>query len=215
MFTNVSGDGRDIGRKSGAYAVVHSGGTARVVSLGDETYAISRIKSGNTLKQVAKCKTCKALKDDSLPVGEAPQRTPDRFTSYLQNYGTDPPLYIYSVTDFYLDSGVPALRSGHVPSTGKVYMIGSDGSPGAYDRIRNGEYQVATVPEPLLEEGWVMVDEMNRAIQGGKPSGYVPAVHIIDNTNMARDVTKDSVYEPHNNYRNHYKQIWKTGKTTR
>jgi ribose transport system substrate-binding protein len=211
LFTNVSGNGRDIGKASGAYAVVQSKGTAQVVALGDKSYAISRIKSRNTLDEVARCKTCKALSDDSLPVGDAPQRTPDRFSSYLKRYGT--PLWIYSVTDFYLDSGVPALRSGGIPPEGDVSMIGSDGSPAAYDRIRKGEYQLATVPEPLFEEGWQMVDEVVRALAGEKPSGYEPAVHIIDSTNIDRDVTDENVYDPHNDYRDHYLELWKTGKT--
>jgi ribose transport system substrate-binding protein len=214
LFTNVSGDGRDIGRKSGAYAVVASDGEARVVALGDKSYAISRIKSGNTLEEVGKCSTCEALKDDSLPVGDAPQRTPDRFTSYLEEYDTDPPLWIYSVTDFYLDSGVPALRGGAVPPEGEVSMIGSDGSAAAYDRIRNNQYQVATVPEPLFEEGWVMIDELVRAFADEKPSGYSPPVHIIDAENIDRDVTEDDVYEPHNDYRERYSELWESGKTS-
>jgi ribose transport system substrate-binding protein len=211
LFTNVSGDGRDIGKASGAYTVVKSKGTAHVVALGDKSYAISRIKSRNTLDEVARCKTCKALDDDSLPVGDAPQRTPDRFSSYLERYGT--PLWIYSVTDFYLDSGVPAFRSGGIPPEGQVFMIGSDGSPAAYERIRKGEYQLATVPEPLFEEGWQMVDEVVRALAGEKPSGYEPAVHIIDSANIDRDVTDENVYDPHNDYREHYVELWKTGKT--
>jgi ribose transport system substrate-binding protein len=211
VFTNVSGNGRDIGKESGAYAVVKSKGTAHVVALGDKTYAISRIKSKSTLDEVRRCATCKALIDDSLPVGDAPQRTPDRFSSYLKRYGT--PLWIYSVTDFYLDSGVPALRGGAIPPQGKVFMIGSDGSPAAYQRIRKNEYQVATVPEPLVEEGWQMVDEVIRALTGKPPSGYEPAVHIIDAANIDRDVTDKNIYEPHNNYRKHYLELWKTGKT--
>ena len=44
-------------------------------------------------------------------------------------------------------------------------MVG-DGSESAYQRIRSGQYQAVTVAEPLNLQGWQLIDEMNRAVQG-------------------------------------------------
>ncbi len=41
-----------------------------------------------------------------------------------------------------------------------------DGSEAAFQRIRTGQYQTVTVAEPLNLQGWQLVDELNRAVQG-------------------------------------------------
>jgi hypothetical protein len=38
-----------------------------------------------------------------------------------------------------------------------------DGSVAAFNRVRSGDYQIATVAEPLHAAGWQLVDELNRA----------------------------------------------------
>ena len=55
-----------------------------------------------------------------------------------------------------------------------------DGSVPAFQRIRDKQYQIATVAEPLHLQGWHMIDEMNRAFAGEQPSGLRaarPSVH--------------------------------------
>jgi len=46
-----------------------------------------------------------------------------------------------------------------------------DGSESAYQRIRDKDYQSATVPEPLNMQGWQLADELNRAFAHEKWSG--------------------------------------------
>jgi lactate dehydrogenase-like 2-hydroxyacid dehydrogenase len=82
------------------------------------------------------------------------------------------------------------------------------GSTSAYQRVRSGQYQFATIPEPLTLQGWQLVDELNRAFAGEKPSGYAVPVHIVIRENVEFDGSKNSVSDPDNGYRDQYKKIW-------
>jgi ribose transport system substrate-binding protein len=83
-----------------------------------------------------------------------------------------------------------------------------DGSVSAYSRIRQGQYQVATIPEPLSLQGWQCVDELNRAFAGAQPSGYVTPVHLVTNSNIAYDGGPQNLFNPDNGYQDQYKKIW-------
>jgi ribose transport system substrate-binding protein len=83
-----------------------------------------------------------------------------------------------------------------------------DGSPPAYQRIRDGQYQTATVPEPLAISGWQMIDEMNRALAGQPPSGYIQPVHLVTKNDVNADGGQNNIFDPSNGYRAAYKKIW-------
>ena len=78
----------------------------------------------------------------------------------------------------------------------------------AFQRIRDKQYQIATVAEPLHLQGWIMVDEMNRAFAGEKPSGYVPPSHLFTAENIDKDGGAENIFDPGNGYRDAYKKIW-------
>jgi len=78
----------------------------------------------------------------------------------------------------------------------------------AFKRIRDKQYQLATVAEPLNLQGWIMVDEMNRALAGDKPSGFVPHVHLFTAENLDKDGGPENRFDPGNGYRDEYKKIW-------
>ena len=73
-----------------------------------------------------------------------------------------------------------------------------DGSVSAYERIRQGKYQIATVPEPAVMQGWQVADELNRAFAGQPPSGYVTAVHLVTKENVDADGGDKNRFDPSN-----------------
>ena len=98
-----------------------------------------------------------------------------------------------------------ALRAAGKTGTGFPHNVGAgDGSADEYQRIKAGDFQSVTVPEPLTMQGWQIVDEFNRAFAGQKASGYVPVVHLVTKANVG-NVT---VWDPQNGYRTQYKKIW-------
>ena len=62
--------------------------------------------------------------------------------------------------------------------------------------------------EPLNLQGWIMIDEINRAFAGEKPSGFVPHVHLFTADNVDKDGGKENKFDPGNGYRDQYKKVW-------
>ena len=97
--------------------------------------------------------------------------------------------YSIAVNDLYFDFAAPSFcLAGVDPATGYPRQISAgDGSVPAFQRIRQKQYQLATVAEPLHLHGWQCIDEMNRALAGQPPSGYVAHVHLFINANIDKD----------------------------
>lgn len=208
VFTNVGTDPYDIAYTAGEYAVVDSNGTAQAEVISDRQYPIVVTKSDGIEKAIAECSGCKLLSEDNAPFGEVPQRTPGLINSLLQRFGGNLG-YILTFNEVYFDFAVPTLKAAGIDPASPPHLVAAgDGSESAYQRIRNGQYQVATVPEPAVMHGWQLIDELNRAFAGEAPSGFVTKVHLVTKANVDADGGDKNRFEPSNNYRDHYKAIW-------
>jgi ribose transport system substrate-binding protein len=134
---------------------------------------------------------------------------PSLTTSLLTKYGKQW-TYAIAVNDLYFDFSAPSLQAAGVdPAGGYPRQISSgDGSVTAFQRIRQHRYQIGTVAEPLHLQGWMCIDELNRAFAGQSPSGFVPPPHLFIDSNLDRDGGPNNVYEPENGYKDIYKRIW-------
>ena len=207
LFTNVTCIPEKQGALGASLAIVDAKGAAQLIAVTDTQYAIARAKANAAQATIKACTKCKMLAYVSTPVGSANQNMPGEFTSWIQKYPD--PFYVYTVTDAgFFDPGVPALRTGGVPAHGRIALIGSDGSPAAYQRIRTGTYEIGTIPEPAAMQGWQAIDEMNRALNNAPPSGFQQPLHIITKANVDSDINADGIYEPKVNYRDEYAKIW-------
>ena len=209
VFTNVTTDPAEVAKSAGLQAVVHSGGHAGVILFTDSIYAIATAKTNLSKSAIEPCKGCKVLEVVDTPIGDLGNRMGQLTTSLLSKYGKDW-TYSIAVNDLYYDFSAPSLASAGIdPATGSPQQISSgDGSVPAFKRIRDKQYQNATVAEPLNQQGWIMADEMNRALAGEKPSGFVPHVHLFTAENVEADGGKDNKFDPGNGYRDEYKKIW-------
>jgi len=208
VFTNVGTDPYQIAYTAGEYAVVHSNGTAGAEVISDRQYPIVVMKSDGIENAIKECKGCTLLSEDNAPFGEVPQRTPALISSLLQRYG-DKLGYILTFNEVYFDFAVPTLKAAGIDPAGPPHLIAAgDGSESAYQRIRNGQYQVATVPEPAFMHGWQLIDELNRAFNKEPPSGFVTSVHLVTKDNVDADGGKDNRFDPSNGYKDQYKKIW-------
>ncbi|MBN9548379.1 MAG: substrate-binding domain-containing protein [Alphaproteobacteria bacterium] len=208
VFWNLSTDPYQIANVAAKYAVAHSDGLAKAVILTDMQYPIVVTKTHGQEDGIKACETCEVLSLENAPYTEISQRMPSLMSALLQRYG-DKLSYMLAFNDLYFDFSVPTLRANGVPQDGKPYLISAgDGSVSAYERIRKGEYQIATVPEPLHLHGWQAIDELNRAFHGEKASGYVTKVHLVTKENIDADGGDKNSFDPGNGYRDHYKKIW-------
>ena len=97
------------------------------------------------------------------------------------------------------------MRAAGKKGTDFPHNVGAgDGATDEYSRIASASYQSVTVPEPLNQEGWQIVDEFNRAFNKVAATGYVPATHLVTKANIGTATS----WDPQNGYRNIYKKIW-------
>ena len=209
VFTNVTTDPIEVATSAGLEAVVKSGGHAGVILFTDSIYAIATAKTNAERAAVEGCKGCKVLEVVDTPIADLSNRMGQLTTSLLSKYGKQW-TYSIAVNDLYYDFSAPSLQAAGVdPANGFPQQISAgDGSVPAFKRIRDKQYQIATVAEPLNLQGWIMVDEINRAFAGEKPSGFVPHVHLFTADNVEKDGGKDNKFDPGNGYRDEYKKIW-------
>lgn len=208
IVTNVTTDATSVAKVAAAYALQTTNCTAGSVIFWQSGDAIG-IKKAETMRSVLQaCPGCKLLDYVNTPLADTASRMPQNTTSLLQRFGKDWTIGL-GINDLYFDFASPALRSAGVPPSGPpTFISAGDGSVAAFNRVRAGEYQIGTVAEPLHEAGWQLVDELNRALSGQSPSGYVAPVHLVTRDNIQYDGGPNNIYDPDNNYQMHYKAIW-------
>ena len=114
-----------------------------------------------------------------------------------------------NINDLYFDFMGPSLASAGLKGSDRPTNVSAgDGSESAYQRIRTGGFQAATVAEPLNLQGWQLVDELNRAMAGEKWSGYVSPLHVVTKANVEFDGGPKNGFDPGNGYQDAYKKIW-------
>jgi ribose transport system substrate-binding protein len=212
LFTNVTSDPATIATIAADCAIVASDGTAGVTiaSCGTEV-SICVTKEDTMESEIEKCSGCSVLAKNYYPFEDATQREGGIAAADYQKFGKKL-TFMLSVNDIYWDAAIPALKALGVGPGGPPLMIAAgDGSPAAFKRIREGQFQIATVAEPLNEHGWQMADELNRALAGDQPSGYVTYPHITTIENVNAEGGQDNTYDPSNGYREAYKKVWGIG----
>jgi ribose transport system substrate-binding protein len=208
MFANVNTRIADVAETAADLAISDSNGKAGVVIFGDSVYAMAIGKARMMEAAIKKCGGCTVLSLEDSPMSEASTRMPQLTTSLLQRFG-DKWTYSLAVNDLYYDFMGPSLAAaGKSGSDSPKNISAGDGSESSFQRIRSKQFQMATVPEPLHEQGWQLVDELNRAFAKQPWSGYISGIHLVTADNIAFDGGPDNVFDPDNGYRDIYKKIW-------
>lgn len=209
VFTNVTTDPREVAKAAAMYAITDSNGTANVILFKDSITTISTAKTNASVEVFKGCAGCMVLETEDTPMGDLANRMPSLTTSLLTKYGKRW-TYSIAVNDLYFDFSAPSLQAAGVdPASGYPRQISSgDGSVTAFQRIRQNRYQIGTVAEPLHLQGWMCIDELNRAFAGQQPSGFVPPPHLFVASNLNRDGGPTNLYEPENGYKDVYRKIW-------
>ena len=208
MFANVNTRISDVAQTAADLAIVASGGKAGVVIFGDSNYEMAIGKARMMEADIKKCTGCTVLSLEDSPMTEASTRMPQLTTALLQRFGAKW-TYSLAVNDLYYDFMAASLSAAGQAGTDAPHNISAgDGSESAFQRIRAQQYQIATVPEPLQEQGWQLVDELNRAFAHQPWSGYVSGVHLVTADNIAYDGGPKNLYDPANGYRDAYRKIW-------
>jgi ribose transport system substrate-binding protein len=210
LFVNITTAPKDIATTAANFAIAQANGAVQAAVIRNSETAIGRLKGDTIRTRIAACDTAKVLSFNIMPIAESSDRMPALTSSLVQRF-TGELNWMLAINDLYFDFAVPSLRSAGIPPSGggSISLVSAgDGSVSAYQRIRSGQYQVATVPEPLNLQGWIAIDELNRAFSGAPWSGYMPKVHLVTKDNIMKDGGPANHYDPDNGYRVQYKKIW-------
>jgi ribose transport system substrate-binding protein len=204
---NVSTDPIDVARVTAMAAIVGAKGKAGVVIFTDSNFAIALAKSKAMAEVIKSCQKCTLLEVRDLAISDSARLMPAVSRNLLQRYGKRW-THALAINDIYFDHAVPEFILAGPEAQHVEFLSAGDGSSAAYVRILAGSFQVGTVAEPLNLQGWQLVDELNRLMEGQPPSGYVAPVHLITPENAEYDGGADYHYDPANGYRDVYRRIW-------
>lgn len=204
LFSNVTTDPLEVSKIAAYYAIADSDGKAGVVILTDTQYEIA-VKKADTMQEIIKqCATCEVLSYENTPIAEADAKMPALVASLLQKHG-DKLTYMLAINGNYYGGSAPALKdAGKDPAGPPKQIAAGDGDSAEFKRIRDVNYQTATVAEPLFLQGWQLVDELNRALSGAPASGYLAPPGLVTKANIGAG----DVFDPKSDYRANYKKIW-------
>jgi ribose transport system substrate-binding protein len=205
LFTNITTDVGNVARITADWIIARSHGRAGVVLFTDDSIPFAKNKSQLIRRGLATCSGVRLLSYENIPIPDASSRTAQEVSSLASRLGGGW-TFSAAINDLYFADAAPALRAAGKKGAGPPFNIGAgDGDPSAFQRINYAQYQAATVPEPLTQQGWQIVDEFNRAFAGSPASGYVAPVHVATAQNTSGATSWDPA-----GYREAYQKIWGT-----
>jgi ribose transport system substrate-binding protein len=205
LFMNIQQFPAQIAKLQVDEVIARSQAKGNVVLYYDSQYAIAVAKDKAYRAELSKCHTCRLVSNVNFPIASLAKDTPSLISSWVSRFPK--PFYVVSVGDSVFDYMPAALQAGGV-SKSNVLLVGADGTPPAYQRIRQGNFQIATVPEPADFEGWMALDELNRAFAHAKPAVFSPPVYLVTKSDINKEGGSHDVFNPSNHYAQHYKAIW-------
>ena len=207
VAANVTTDAMDVSAAAASWAFADAGGKPKVVIFTDSTYSIA-IAKADRMKEVIEQLGGEVLEYVDTPIADTSNRMPTLTTALLQRYGAKW-THSLAINDIYFDFMGPSLAVAGISGDGAPKSVAAgDGSESAYQRVRANRYQAVTVAEPLNLQGWQLVDELNRVMQGEGWSGYVSPLHVVTPENIAYDGGPKNLFDPENGYREEYRKIW-------
>lgn len=206
IFANVSTDAMTVSEVAAEWAIEDGGTDIGVVIFTDSTYQIA-IDKADRIKETVEKLGGTVLEYVDTPIADTSSRMGPLTTSLLQKYGASW-THALAINDLYFDFMGPALASAGISGDGAP-LAGSagDGSEAAFQRIRSAQYQAITVAEPLNLQGWQLVDELNRAVQGEACSGFVTSPALVTQEGLAK-LGDSNQFDPDMPYRAAYTTLW-------
>ncbi|MFI9721954.1 substrate-binding domain-containing protein [Streptomyces sp. NPDC052396] len=203
LFTNLTTKVADVAGAAADWIIADSLGQAGAVLFTDASIPFARHKSQLIRARLAACPQVRLLAEENIPLTDTSSRTPQAVSALLARFRGGW-THSVAINDVYFADAAPALRAARHKGAGAPFNIGAgDGDPSAFQRVNSRQFQAATVPEPLSQQGWQIVDEFNRAFSGAPASGYVSPVHIATAANSLGATAWDPP-----GYRAAYRRIW-------
>jgi ribose transport system substrate-binding protein len=201
VLTNITTEPDQVAKYAAGEVINEISKKAGVIIFTDSNYEIALKKSGVMENEIRQCAHCELLEVIDLSLSEETPLAQKKIKQLLDKYGSRW-THSLAINDRYYDFAVPvfAIYEKEFPLQIKNISAG-DGSYSAYLRIKYGGLQYATIPEPLLLQGWQLIDELNRLFNAKPPSSY---------KNILKEINKNNLFDPQNNYRQTYINSWES-----
>ncbi len=208
LFTNVSTRPADVALLAADYVITDSHGTAGVAIFTDSQYQIALDKADAMKAEIERCTGCKVLAYRDSPIAEVTSRMPTLVTDLRREFGTSLSYLLAINGNYFAGTRLGLMAAGVRGGDAPFAVAAGDGDQNEFDRIRKGDYQKASVAEPLYLQGWQIVDELNRALAGKAPSAFVAPPGLITALSVP---APGSVWDPSSAYKSTYRRIWGVG----
>lgn len=207
LFANLSSNPREVAQVAALYAVVESNSKAGIVLFTDSANPYLNAKAAAVLETIKQCEGCRLLAVEDVPLADASQKMKPAVEALVKKFGAKW-THAIAVNDSYFDLLASPAIAPLLENNKLSGVSAGDGSPNAYKRIRDSKLQTGTVPEPLTLHAWQLIDELNRAFCGQPASNFVMPVHLVTAQNIALDGGSKNLFDPTNDYRQHYQRSW-------
>ncbi|MCX9155937.1 substrate-binding domain-containing protein [Niveibacterium sp. 24ML] len=206
LFTNVSTSPYAVAKQVTDYLVNSHSGRIGIVLISDSRFPIAAHKSATLQAVLASCRRCELLETVDIPISQARDRVPAAVAALNARHGRAW-THTVAINDVYFDHiNVPLAELGRSDIR---HIAAGDGASVAISRIASGKsQQIASVGEPLDQQGWQLADELNRAFAGLSPSDLQSAPILLTTARLR------GLNAPHagkaDAHRRFYARTWRT-----
>lgn len=207
LVADVGNSPKEAAQMAALFAATEADSRLGLVILTDSSTPYLTAKSLALADIIRQCENCRLLSVEELPLAEASAKMPALAADLVRRFGAKW-THVLAVSDHYFDVMDKPALAGLLANNHLRGISAGDGSISAYQRIRGNQLQIGTIPEPVGQQGWQVVDELNRAFSAVRPSAVITPVHLVSEQNLAFDGGAKNSFDPDNGYRDHYKRIW-------
>lgn len=185
-------------------AIVRTRGKVKAALLGFPNNANSTWESGFVKATLAKCKGCKLLQTDTIPVPKWSTTVTPETESLLREFPT-----LNTIITCADSQAIFAAEGIKIAgATGHVHVYTIDGSTGAaLKAVETGKVVVADPGGSGLSIGWAGVDQLLRGMLKMKPANSFSPFRFLDSANARGNVTSTTVVYGTNFVRG-FKKLW-------
>ena len=207
LFTNIASDSASTGELAALFAIRQTLGNAKVVIVTDSSLSNAQLKVEGIQDAFSMCPACKILSIADISLDNTTSIAHE-LSRVLEDYG-QLATHIVATSDLYFDYATPIIEDYRQRyNVAPITITAGEGSSSSAVRIRDHQFQVASVAEPLNLQGWQLVDELNRAFNNQEPSGFSAPVRLLTHENINSVENPTLTYDPNNDYRVEYLKIW-------
>lgn len=204
LFANITTAPEKVAALAYQYVTDHAKGRSGIIIINDSQFAVANKKTKILVSLFKGCESCDVLAVENIPISNASRLMPSFIQKWNRAYGKRW-THTVAINDSYFDHANFPLSD--LKRRDVVNVSAGDGSLTALSRIRSGLSQhKAVVAEPIREQGWQLVHELQFAFAGKPWSGRVTLPKLISAESMKNG--EGAALKEEKAYETYFKSIW-------